>query len=202
MLGENVMKKALFCLAITLAVALPAFAAEKKEITSIRDYYTDLLKKIKDGSLYQRELSLSYPVIPGIGQTSSRIRIYYDMLDRGEGEYDISIVRVENYYQHAGNALYEECVYNSHGTLIFYYGRWGQGDINRPADIAWDREERFYFQAGRLVRVMYGQESRDTPTAADLKKAAARLQHGQHLREKDCGISFPPPLLFTDGVNH
>lgn len=195
------MKKRVLCSIAAIVIMMPAYAAEKKEITSIRDYYTNILKKIKDGSLYQRELFFSYPVIPGIGQTSSRVRIYYDMLDRGEGEYDISILRIENYYQHAGNALYEECVYNSRGTLIFYYGRWGQGDINRSADIAWDREERFYFQAGRIVRVMYGQESRDTPTAADQKKAAARLQHGQHLREKDCEISFPRPSIFSDSVN-
>jgi hypothetical protein len=195
------MKKALLGLAIALAAAFPAISVEKKEITSIRDYYTSVLKKIKDGSLYQRELSLSYPVIPGIGQASSQVRIYYDMIDRGEGEYAITIMRIENYYQHAGNALYEECVYNPQGTLIFYYGRWGQGDINRPAGITWDREERLYFQAGRLVRIMYGQESRDTPTAADLKKAAACLQHGQHLQEKDCGFRFPPPLIFSDSVN-
>ncbi len=181
------------------------FRKKIREVSANEDeensYYTGILKKIKDGSLYQRELSLSYPVVPGIGQTSSRVRIYYDMLDRDQGDYDISILRIENYYQHAGMVLYEELVYDSRGGLIFYYGCRGSGDINRPAEITWIDDERFYFQAGRPVRVMYGQETHDSPTAADLKKAASRLHHGQRLRSGGCDLRFPAPLKFNDSIN-
>jgi hypothetical protein len=196
------MKKFAASLSMAIVIAIQANAAEMKEITTIRDYYTTVMKKIKDGSLYQREMALSYNVIPGIGQPSSRVRIYYDMLDRGEGEYDISIVRIENYYQHAGNALYEEWVYDSRGSLLFYYGRRGQGDISRPADISWSADERFYFHAGRLVRVMYGQETSDNPTSADQKKADLRLQHAQRLRERDCDFRFPTPIIFSVSTQH
>ncbi len=187
---------------VAIVIAAQAYAAEKKEITSIRDYYISVLKKIKEGSLYKRELSLSYTVIPGIGEPSSKVLIYYDMIDRGEGDYIISIVRIENYYQHAGNALYEELLYDSGGALVFYYGRRGQGDISRPGDIAWSTDERFYFHAGRLVRVMYGEETHDNPTAADMKKGAARLRHARQIRSEDCSIRFPAPVIFSDGTDH
>lgn len=185
-------------LLVAIVIAAQAFAAEKKEITSIRDYYTSVMKKIKEGSLYKRELALSYTVIPGIGEPSSRVIIYYDMIEHGEGDYDIAVVRIENYYQHAGNALYEELVYDQRGALVFYYGRQGQGSISSPAGISWTTDERFYYQGGRLARVMYGQETRDNPGAADMKKGDRRFQHGQRLRERDCDIRFPSPLIFTE----
>jgi hypothetical protein len=193
------MKHVLFLIAAVIMIMAPASAIEKNDITWIRDYYTKLLKQIKDGSVYQRDLALAYDVIPGIGATSSRVRIYYDMVDRGEGEYAIAILRIENYYQHAGKALYEECVYDPQGRLVFYYGRIGTGDITRPADIAWNTDERFYFRADRLVRVMEGQVTRDNPGAADLKKGAAILDHARRLRSTDCGIRFPAPMIFSDG---
>jgi hypothetical protein len=192
------MRKFTFYFTVTIVIATQAYAAEKKEITSIRDYYTSVMKKIKDGSLYKRELSLSYTVIPGIGEPSSKVLIYYDMIEHGEGNYDIIIVRIENYYQHAGNALYEELVYDQRGALIFYYGRQGQGSISSPDGISWTTDERFYYQAGRLVRVMYGQDTHDIPTTADIKKGERRFQHAQRLRERDCDVRFPSPLIFSD----
>jgi hypothetical protein len=176
------MKKHLFILLLALAAALPSPAAEKPEVAKIRAYYNDVLKRIKDQSLYQRDLILAYEVIPGIGAPSSRVRICYDMVEKGEGVLDIAIVRIENYYQHAGNALFEECVFDARGDLVFYFVRRGQGDIRNPGGIEWASDERCYYESGRLVRAMYGKDIRDNPSSVDRTRGSDRMKRALRLR--------------------
>jgi len=176
---------------------LPLSAEEPREILAIREHYSETLKKIKTGSLYQRELNLAYPVIPGAGPAASRVRIYYDIPEGHDGEFEYGIVRVENYYQHAGRVFYEEYLFNPKGELMFYYGRRGSGDINRADGIYWNYDERFYFWGDTLVRTIYGQEMHDRPVAAEIKKGTIRLKQAQDIREKYCQVLFPAPLVFT-----
>jgi hypothetical protein len=183
----------LFC-----AIAFLAPAAEMKEIAAIREYYAETLKKIKNESIYHRELFFSYPVIPGVGPTSSRVMIYYDMSAGRDGQYEYQIIRVENYYQHTVRVFYEEYLYNSKGDPVFYYGRTGTGDIGRPDAIEWGRDERYYFWGGRLIRVMHGEETTDRPSAAEAKKGAELLLHAKELRTKSCLVYVPAPVMFRN----
>ena len=187
---------------MTMLASIVAFnatvAAEPREILSIRKYYNDLLQKIQAGTLYTREMRLTYEVIPGIGTPSSRAVIYYDLSSNNEGRYSSMTLRIENYYQHAGRALYEEFIYNPDGSLVFYYGRAGSGDISDPKSITWMQEERYYFSAGRLIRIMRGKDVTDKPSSNDLRLGAARLQRARRLREKDCAFRLPQPFLFNE----
>jgi hypothetical protein len=184
-------------LAACLMSHLPATAGEKSELSHIREYYSETLKKIKTGVLYQRELNLTYPIIPGVGTTASRVRIYYDIPEGRDGMYEYGIIRVENYYQHTARVFYEEYLFNPSGELLFYYGRRGSGDIGRPDGIRWDYDERFYFWRDSLVRTIRGQEINDRPGAADIKKGTVRLKQAQEIRENYCRAVFPAPLVFS-----
>lgn len=175
----------------------PLYGRESKEISSIREYYNQTLKKIKTESIQRREMYFTYPVTPGIGVTASKVFIYYEMTSGSDGDYDYSIVRVENYFQHTAKIFYEEYVYSADGSLLFYYGRRGMGDINRVAAIEWKNDERFYYWNNKLVRVMYDAEVIDQPLAEDIKKSAVRLQHAKDIRIKNCNASFPQPVMFT-----
>jgi len=188
-------KRILLILCVIYSITL--FAKEPRELSAIREYYSETLKKIKAGSLHQRDLNLTYPVIPGIGTTSSRVRIYYDITEGRDGMYEYGVIRVENYYQRAARVFYEEYLFNPNGELLFYYGRRGTGDIGRADGIRWDYDERFYFWRDILVRIMHGQEAQDRPGAADIKKGTARLNQAQEIREKYCQVQFPAPLVFT-----
>jgi hypothetical protein len=190
------MTKIALLLIICMTPFLPLSAGESREIASIREYYSETLKKIKAGSLYQRELNLAYPIIPGVGPTASKVRIYYDIPEGHDGEYEYGIIRVENYYQHSGKVFYEEYLFNPNGELMFYYGRRGSGDIKRPDGIYWYYDERFYFRSDTLVRIIYGQETNDRPGASDIKKGSIRLKQAQEIREKYCQVLFPAPLVF------
>jgi hypothetical protein len=194
---DGTMKKACMTLLICIMFSAAGYAGEVDEISSIRSYYNETLKKIKNGSLYQRELSLSYPVVPGTGSSASRVLIFYEMAEGSEGTYGYSIIRVENYYQRAEAAFYEELLYGSDGTLMFYYGRRGSGDIRRADGIRWEYDERFYFRKGRLVRVMYDQAANDRPGPDDIAKGYARIQRAKEIRANHCGIRFPAPVIYT-----
>jgi len=191
------MNNSIFILLICLLPFLPATAGEKSEISHIREYYSETLKKIKAGALYQRELNLTYPVIPGVGTTASRVRIYYDIPEGRDGMYEYGIIRVENYYQHRARVFYEEYLFNTNGGLLFYYGRRGSGDISRPDGIRWDYDERFYFWKESLVRIIHGHAINDRPGAAVIKKGAVRLKQAQEIRENYCRVVFPAPLVFS-----
>jgi hypothetical protein len=184
-----------------LLVCIPIYSAlyagEPPEISFIREYYSETLKKIKTGALHQRELNLSYPLIPGVGISTSRVRIYYDIPEGRDGTYEYGIIRVENFYQRAARVFYEEYLFNTDGGLLFYYGRRGTGDIGRPDGIRWHYDERFYFWRENLIRVMHGQEPRDRPAAADVKRGNVILKQAQEIRENYCQVAFPAPLVFT-----
>ncbi|MBN2159906.1 MAG: hypothetical protein JW807_10960 [Spirochaetes bacterium] len=172
-------------------------AAEMKQITAIREYYAETLKKIKDGSIHKRELSLAYPIIPGAGPNSSLVRIFYDMITGRDGQYEYGIVRIENNYQHGNRAFYEEYLFNPEGDLLFYYGRRGTGTILRPGGINWTEDERYYFWGRRLVSVMREGEMNERPSPAETKKGAFIQQHAEELRIKSCTVYFPAPILFV-----
>ncbi len=187
--------KMIIVLAAIVSFTAP-LASEPREILSIRKYYNELLQKIEAGTLYTREMHLTYEVIPGIGAPSSRAVIYYDLSSKNEGRYTSVTLRIENYYQHAGRALYEEFIYKPDGSLAFYYGRAGSGDIRNPKSITWVEEERYYFSGERLIRVMRGNDIADKLSANDLRCGAARLQRARQLWEKDCNFRLPRPFLF------
>lgn len=194
---EDTTMRILLHILLCVTVCSVLFAGEPPEISSIREYYSETLKKIKTGALYQRELNLKYPAIPGAGTTASRVRIYYDIPEGRDGMYEYGIIRVENYYQHASRVFYEEYLYNANGELLFYYGRRGTGDIGRPEGIRWHYDERLYFWRENVIRIMRGQETQDRPTAADVKKGSVILKHAQEIRENYCQVTFPAPLVFT-----
>jgi hypothetical protein len=184
-----------FLLIACMTVSISVSAGELREVTTIREYYVDVLKKIKSGSLYQRELNLAYPVIPGVGQTASRVKIYYDMLMGANGTYSYSVIRIENYYQYTEKAYYEEYLFNQKGEPLFYYARQGSGAISRPDGISWGYNEAFYFWTGRLVRVTHGQDVNDRPGDAEIKKGADLVRQAQLLRTTYCDMYFPAPML-------
>lgn len=190
------MIKKILLLSTLLAAGISAGAKEMREITLVRDYYNETLKKIKNGSVYKRDIQVTYPVIPGVGPGASKVNIFYDMREGMDGRYEYGIVRIENYYQHTGKVLYEEFLYNNTGELMFYFGRIGTGDITRADGINWNSDERIYFWNGRAIRVMYGTEVVDRFRENDLKKIEAAVKQAGQLRDKDCQVSIPRPVLF------
>ena len=185
-----------FLLIAILSAGFPVYAKEMREIALIRDNYNEILKKIKNGSIYKREIRITYPVIPGVGPAASKVNIYYDMPEGMDGRYEYDILRIENYYQHAGKMFYEEFVYNRKSELMFYFGRRGTGDIGRTESADWSAEERIYFWNGKPVRVQYGPEAIDRFMDNDLKKIEAVLNQAAQVRERSGQASFPQPVLF------
>ena len=186
--------KKFFISLLFIAVSSTILAEESRSISAIRGYYNETMKKIKNGTLYQRDLHIAYPIIPGVGPTSSKVRIYYDMPEGRDGDYDYLVIRVENYYQHSGRTFYEEFLFQPDGTLSFYYGRSGTGDI-MSEDIDWTYDERFYFDKGKLARVMYDSQISDRPSAADIKKAGVRTLHAKQVYSKYSHKRYPPPVV-------
>ncbi len=175
---------------------LPVLAGEMPEIASIREYYSETLKRIKSGSLYHRELSLSYPVVPGTGPTASRVSIFYELSEGRDGAYEYRIIRVENYYQNALKVFYEEYLFDRKGELIFCYGRRGSGDIDRPDGIRWWYDERFYYRNENLIGAV-SDKPHERLGDGDIQKGKERLKQAQEILEKYCTIRFPAPVIFS-----
>ncbi len=173
------------------------FGEKSPEVSKIRGYYYTVVKMIKNGELKRRETRKEYPVIPGIGTPVSKIIIYYDMKHIKETEYDYRVRKIENYYQHAGNVLYEEWVYLPTKEMIFYHGKKGIGNIDEPSGVEWSYTERYYFRNRKPLKVMVnGKAQKLTPGI--LKKSKKRLRQGGVLLKSTNGPGIPEPVLFLD----
>ena len=190
------MKKLIIFL-LAVSACLPISADDEGNISAIRAYYGETMTRIRNGVLYRREIRLEHPVIPGVGPTSSKVRIHYDLPEGRDGAREYRVIRVENLYQHTVKAYFEEYLFYPDGDLAFYYGRQGTGDI-MSEEVDWSYEERFYYRKGKPIRVIYDRRVIDAPSGDDVKKAAARNRHARALNATHSRIGFHPPLLFNE----
>ena len=172
-----------FSIIWVLIVCCTALAQDSQQIRAIRQYYAEVTEKINNRTLYLRDININYEVIPAIGSPASRLNIYYDMIPvetEDTVHYDIKTIKIENYFQFAGNAIYEEYLYNTKGELLFYFAAKGFGDVFDPESVDWQYEESFYFWNNELVRVVYGQQGMDYPEGQDIKEGDVRLKQAEY----------------------
>jgi hypothetical protein len=193
------MTKFVLILAALLTVVVPAvFSQEPEAINKIRQYYDDIAKRITAGTLHRRECVIEYPVVPAIGVPVSRIVIYYDMIDAGQGGYRMPVIKIEHYYQHAGSVFYEECLYSQEGDPVFCYTRSGIGDATDPVSVKWNQEARYYFSRNQAIRVMTADAIVDDPRGAVLENARLCLAHAKELLDSVARLTVPKPFSFLN----
>ncbi|RPJ09675.1 MAG: hypothetical protein EHM28_00845 [Spirochaetaceae bacterium] len=177
-----------------------AFCQEPEAINQIRQYYEDTQKQINDGRLYQRTLAIEYPVVPAIGTPVSRVVIYYDMISTRPGDYDLAVIKIVHYYQHAGRVFYEECLYSQKGEPVFCFNRSGTGDISDPDSVEWDGEARYYFVQGNVARIVADARTTDNPRGDLLGNGRSCLAHTKELLDSIARLGVPQPFIFLNPV--
>jgi hypothetical protein len=181
---------------ILLLVLSPnAFCDDSIALQKIKDYYNEVTARIKNGNFYHREISIAYPVVPAIGTPLSKLVIYYDMISDRPGIYNMPIIKIEHFYQYAGNALYEECLYTETGEPMFCCSRHGQGSIEDAASIVWASSERYYFSGGTAIRFILNSDVIDNPQGESLTKGQQCYTHTQEVFNAVGNLKVPAPFI-------
>jgi hypothetical protein len=196
---ECSMKRIALVAAVACVLTGVLFAQDSPEIFSIRKMYNDTRARISRGELYTVELSATLLVIPGIGSPKQRMVFYHMMEEGAPGEEDFHLSFSTGYYQHAGRLFYEEMLFDRSGALLFFHGKDGDGDIDRPEGAEWQREERYYFWKGRLIRCMKGATVANNPGRAERAMGEMIVQQARAMRALERGPKLPLPVSFMHG---
>ena len=140
-----------------LAFAVPAQAGDPPAIKKIRALYN----KVKKAELYETRVDVNPGGLdaPGSGNYHKLVHLYWEWPGGGAKV----LRRVEVKAEIAAPTYHQELVFDDAGKLAFALRKGGYDDV----------VQRFYFAAGKLVRVIDGEDTRDSPTKADREIAAA-----------------------------
>lgn len=185
------MKKMFLILLMSLFVHVAQAQTVEKSVEKIRDFYTEVGKKIEFieqggeqgnyGELVCNELTInkfehSWPAV-GIYKISYKFFYEFDKGDsnRDPNPYPDRIVKITSRSDVSSRRYYQEFLYDKTGALIFYYLK---AEENETA-----KETRVYFSAGKAIRFTEGEKKRDKLTAEDIKTQREILQKSAQVRE-------------------
>ncbi|MEZ5347086.1 MAG: hypothetical protein R2681_16180 [Pyrinomonadaceae bacterium] len=155
------------------------------EIRQIRKTYTDLSERIAETEKDEEsgkysDLAVNELVVnkldrswAAVGNFRITYRFYYQ--NKEEEPYPTELVKVTRNAEVAARKYAEEFVYDSSGTLIFYFERSDDGDA--------PLERRVYFAKGKPIRIIEDKATRDKFTNDDLSKIAEILERSSNAGE-------------------
>ncbi len=170
---------------LLLAVSISAQQTADKQIEHIRKTYTELTERIataekdeesgKTSSLAVNELVINKldRSWAAVGIFRITYRFYYQ--NKEEEPYPTELVKVTRSAEISARKYAEEFVYDSSGSLIFYFER--SEDDDAPL------ERRVYFAKGKPIRIIEDNEARDKFTNDDLSKIDEILERSSNASE-------------------
>jgi hypothetical protein len=172
--------------------------AENPDILEIRYFYNNLSELINNQELYEKQASVTYYVIPGIGTPHSILKEYYNMIYNEDiNEYEIYPLKIINTYQYAGNVSYEEYVYNYERELIFVFTKCGFGNITEPEHTEWLLEERYYYKDNEIIRIKVNSSILTVINSENETRGNNFLKHGYMFLDNNTFTFIPEPLIFS-----
>ena len=185
-------KKQILLLFIVIILAPGAFPAESDRIQYIKDTYKKISELFanrnadSDPSISKCEIKqTSLPATPPV---YSRTTCYWELYGP-EFREAFRLRKSAHFFQQGGRlagatlVVYEEFLFDTDGSVMFYFRKEGQGTIDKPAACKWNREERYYFSGEKLIRIMKGETTGDSPGAGDIRKAKDIINHGKLIRD-------------------
>lgn len=157
----------------------------EKQIEQIRKTYNELSERIaytekdeesgKTSGLAVNELVINKldRSWAAVGVFRITYRFYYQ--NKGEEPYPTELVKVTRIAEISARRYAEEFVYDSSGSLIFYFERSEDDDATL--------ERRIYFAKGKPIRIVEDTEKRDKLTKDDLSKVDEILGRSSNASE-------------------
>ena len=170
---------------LLFAATTSAQQSVDKQIEQIRKTYTELSEKIAttekdEESGKTSNLAVNELVINKLDRSWAAVgifrityRFYYQ--NKEEEPYPTELVKVTRNAEISARKYFEEFVYDSSGSLIFYFER--SEDDDAPF------ERRIYFAKGKPIRIIEDKAARDRFTKDDLSKIDEILERSSNASE-------------------
>lgn len=163
------MKKSVFA----LILAFLAVSVSAETINSIREAYNEANKMIQNEELYRTEISVnsSDMSFPAVGIFNKSVVCYWACEPESDDFY--RLIKVHCKLIISAFEEYTEVLYNDMGQPIFCYKKGGYGEQE-------DREERYYFSDLKLIRLISGGDTFDSPDNEQLSEAEEVLKEAEN----------------------
>ena len=139
-----------------------------KRIEEIRRIYqetndsiAEAEKHFAESTIFLTELVVNKggTMYPAVGNFRNTVRFYYAYGNREENPYPNRLLKITVSTKRAAHHEWSEYLFNGAGQLIFYYEKMGEEE---------QAESRFYFSAGKIIRIQRGQRIADINSRQEL----------------------------------
>ena len=163
------MRKLILFLLIFSSFGVGIFAqTDDKKIEEIRRVYNQTNERIAEAekNFAESETFLTELIVnkggtmyPAVGNFKQTIKFYYAFGNREQNPYPNRLLKITILTERAANRDYAEYLFDAAENLIFYFEKTGEDA---------ESESRFYFAAGKIIRIQRGQKIADINSRVEL----------------------------------
>lgn len=191
-----------------------AFSTESDQINFIKDEYkkiaTLFINSDKESSPCISTCDIRLNAMPATSLSYDRATFYWELYtldpkkEADSGNEGLRLRKSECYHQKGFRSekvtsiYYEEFLFDGDGKVLFYYYKEGIGNIYTNAKCTWVKEERYYFDGSKVIRVIKGGKTDDNPDAMAHGKGKAILQQGKIMKDLAYCMNIRPLETVTE----